>query len=922
MVGRDFEFQHITHFLGDWGGPKVLAIEGEPGIGKTGLVAAAIAAATDLRYTVLRASPTEAEAELPYSVLGDVLAPAPAAAFSVLSKPLRMALDVALLRLPAEQAPIEQLAVSAAFLRLIGEIAAAGSALLLVVDDLQWADPPSTRVLHYALHRIVDEPIKAVVASRTSGSSDPIAAMRKAVGDRSLERLPIGPLGREAIDDLLLARLSRPLTRRELEQVYVVSRGNPFFPLEVGRHIVSSPSIVESAEPLTLPVTLMEAIAERIASLPASAIEALAAMAAMTRPDEAVLQKARPELVAQLNAGLTLKLIERESGRTRFAHPLIASAVYAAVDVRIRRELHARLATVVADPEEQARHLALAATGPDSAVADSLEIAARSANSRGAPEVAATLAHHAWELTPAADHEAVTRRRILTAEYRMRAGDLPAARELLDDVLRSSPDESRPYDALRLLGTLALGGESLMEAESILVEALARAPDDRARASVERELARVLSQQGRIQEAFEHSVRLSELAPRCGDASLIATADRFLALAESRRSGRIPAEVRSIATRLADPQLTSPSDDNVGGLHPLQDWAIQLKMCDDFAHARILLKRALALTEGRDESLRAPLLFHLAEIEYWTGDWLLAAVYTHECERSVVHSGHASYARLHLVANAMLSYGKGRLDEAREFARRAVAISTAIGDEAYRRRSLAILGATELVAGRAHEANRHFEEIRSGGNHQAYRGVVRSEGDEIEALLAAGQAVEAEAVVARLETFDDPWQRAIGARSRGLIAAASGKTSDASEQFERALGSHGDLGMPLEHGRTLLAFGSLLRRSKQKRAARERLMEAAEAFQKLGSTVWADRAMAELSRVAPSPAADTLTPTEERIAALVATGMPNKEVAAELFLSVKTVEANLSRIYGKLGVRSRGELAARMASQSPRAEVR
>jgi DNA-binding CsgD family transcriptional regulator len=288
-------------------------------------------------------------------------------------------------------------------------------------------------------------------------------------------------------------------------------------------------------------------------------------------------------------------------------------------------------------------------------------------------------------------------------------------------------------------------------------------------------------------------------------------------------------------------------------------------------------------------------------------------VYVNECEKSVIHSGHRSYARLPLNARGMLACCRGEFEAARASARKALAISTTVGDEPYHRRALAILGATELAAGDAASANRYFDRFRARGNHQGYRGMVRSEGDEVEALIAVGRLADAEAVSARLAPDHDPWQRAIGARSRALLAAAHGEPDASIREFDRALIAHEALPMPLERARTLLGYATILRRTKRKRLARERLEEALVIFRSLGASAWIERAQAEVSRIAPAAAGvSTLTPTEARVAALVASGRTNKEAAAELFLSVKTVEANLSRVYHKLNVRSRSELVVRM----------
>jgi DNA-binding CsgD family transcriptional regulator len=914
LIGRDAELTAVHEFLQmPQERTSALLCEGEAGIGKTSLWKAGLQFAEASGYRVLSSAPTEAEAGLPHSVLGDLLDPVSEEALASLADPLRRALAVALFRAPAEQSPTDRLAVSTAFLRVLRSLAVERP-VLVALDDIQWCDPASMRVLAFVFHRTDREQVKLLATARVLSSNEAGEALRKSVGDGQFQRLAIGPLPLDAIDDLLLQRLERPLRRPELDQVYAVSGGNPFFALEIGRLILEHPASVKAGGPIPVPQSLAAAIEDRIQKLPRETRDSLVALAALSHPDEALLRRVG---VKGFGAALAAGVVESSQGRLRFTHPLLGSVIYSTADPTLRRKWHSKLSAVVNDPEERARHLALAATQQDADVAEALERAAESANLRGAPDAAASLAQQAAELTPPELAPEVQRRRIKTAEYRMRAGDIPAARALLEDVLRSSLVGKRPAEALRLMGTLAVGGQSLLEGEQFLAEALSLAGDDEyAQALIERDLVRVLSQCGRLQEASDHSAQLSEIAARRADPALLVLASRFRAVSQTRLVGTVSPEVRAMAVGLAEDRVSQPLDDNAGGLHPFQDWAVLLKMCDDFGHARILLKRGLELTEGRDESLRAPLFFHLAEIECWAGDWLLAAVYAHECERSVIHSGHRSYGRLTLVAKAMLSCYRGELDQARAAGQEALAISTTVGDEAFRRRALGILGATELAAGDAVAANGYFETLRAGGNDQGYRGIVRSEGDEVEALIALGRLSDTGAVMRRLTAFADPWQRAIGGRCAGLIAAVEGDVERSSREIERALRAHSELPMPLERARTLLTSGSILRRAKSKRAAGERAGEAMQIFKSLGAKVWIKRAEDELSRISPGLVAiDALTPTESRVAELVANGRTNKEAAAELFLSVKTVEANLSRIYAKLRVRSRSELVARLAAR-------
>lgn len=917
VIGRDRELAQLTEFVKVGGNQsRVLLMAGEAGIGKSSLWRVGLSAAEEAGSLVLKSAPTEPESALAYAVLGDLLDPLPSEAMAALSDPLRLALEVALFRAPASAGAADQLAVSTAFLRLLRQLAD-DRPVLLAIDDLQWCDSPSLRVLAFALRRLEDQPVRMLAALRLPTLSDAELVVRRAAGDSELLHLELGPLPEAAIDDLLLQRLRRTLRAPELRHVRRVSAGNPLFALEIGRFIAEHPEALSREGQHAVPASIADVLRDRLSTLSPPAQEVLLAMSAVSRPDSELLAAFAPETEAALDEAARAEVIERGSGRLRFTHPLLASVIYSVTDAVSRRELHLRLADMVNEPEERARHLALSATGPNAKVAEALETAARAANGRGAADAAAQLARQAWNLTPSDDNAARERRRILTADYLMRAGDVPQARRVLEEMLREAPESRRPIEALRLMGTLTLGGEDLVAAERYLTEALARARENPgAEMRMLRDLVRVFIQQGKHDQALHYGRRFREVAEAAGDEAFAAVAWSLIASSQTRLEPT-SREAREFAVALAEDRVRVPLPDGAGGLHPLMEWAVLLKFTDDFAHARALFKRILTLTEGRDESIRAPVLFHLAEMECWAGDWNLAAVYARECEKSVIHTGHDGYFRLSLNARALLHCCRGEFDEARVAAREAVAVSQAVGDEPYLRRGLATLGATELAAGDATAANAIFDSLRGRGRHERYIGVIRSEGDEAEALIAAGRFAEAGAVADWLSRATDPWPLVARTRIRALTAAAQGDIDASLSAFDRALEAHAALEMPLERARTLLAYGQALRRSKRKRPARERLDAALAEFRRLGAAAWARRAVSELERTGSAAAGvGSLTPTESRVAELVAAGRTNKEVAAQLFMSVKTVEANLSRVYGKLGVRSRTELAATITGRS------
>jgi len=912
LVGREGELAEIGRFLDDVDGRHTaLLLQGEPGIGKTSLWAVGTELALARRYRVLRAAPAQIEMSLPYAVLGDLLDPYPETAVATLPAPMRTALEAALLRAEAEQAPADQLAVSNGFLRTLRCIAS-DEPVLLALDDVQWTDAASLRVLAYAAHRLAGEAVKILAARRLPPLDLATPTLQKAIGEDRLLRLDVVALTPQAIDDILLSRLAHPLTRPQLEHVWRMSGGNPFFALELGRFLIEHPARFHDGLPIPLPTTLLGAVEGRLKRLPASTRDLLAAVAALSRPDQATLERAQPDTTSRLAAALSAGVVERVDGRLRFAHPLLRSAAYALAEPVRRQEWHKKLAEAVSDPEERARHLALAATGPEVRVADALEYAARLANARGAPDAAAGLADQAAALTPIDQPDIIQRRKIESTRYRLRAGDTTAAREVLEAVLRESLGE-RPPEALRLMASIMCLAGELPDARRYLTEALPRASgNDLAEALIRRDLMRVLQQTGDLAAASEHAQPLVEIAARTGDPRLSEMAWRLNAHQERHTRG-MTAEMLATAVAVADGSLAVTEDDSPGVMHPFFEWGVLLKWADDYPRARVLLKRVLELTEGRDESVRVPALFHLAELECWAGDWALAALYVTECEKAVLLGGQRSYARLSLVASALLLLCHGDVSGARAAAEEALAVATAVGDAPYRWRALAILGSTHLVAGEAPAANGFFERLREEA--AGHPGAIRSEGDQVDALLALGRLAQAEQVldglVAGPGRLAFPWQTAIEARGRALVAAARGDLGAASASLERALAAHERLRMPVERGRTLLAQAAVLRRAKQKAAARDAAVEARRVFDALGAAAWSARAEAELARIAPVAAGHALTPTEARVAELVASGHSNKEVAAQLYMSVKTVEANLSRIFAKLDVRSRTELAAR-----------
>jgi len=342
-------------------------------------------------------------------------------------------------------------------------------------------------------------------------------------------------------------------------------------------------------------------------------------------------------------------------------------------------------------------------------------------------------------------------------------------------------------------------------------------------------------------------------------------------------------------------------------------------LSDELEEARPLLEeRYRRAVEVGDDAAIASISIFLAELElraadvdgalrladeglaYQEGSWGEGA------------QGASAYGR------ALVAAYQGEVALARELAERGLTQCQAQADRIFEAANRTALGFLEFSLGDNAAALERFQPVverflRGDAGDPGLRQNIAAP-DAIEALVALGRTGEAEELLAEWERagepFDRPRIRATAARSRALITAAQGNLEASLEHAEAALEHHADLPVPFERARTLIVLGTLHRRAKHKAAARAALEEALAILEEMGVPLWAERARAELGRIGGRAAADGLTPTEERVAELVAEGRSNKEVAGALFVSVRTVEANLTRVYAKLGIRSRGELAA------------
>ena len=925
IFGRDEELARVRAFIDATPhGFHALILDGDPGIGKSTIWKWALEGARSSSCRVLSCRPAERESELSYAALGDLLDSIEDATLESLPKPQQSAFARVLLREDVTDSVIDPRTVAYAFLtclRLLSKTAP----VLIAVDDAHWLDAPTARLLRFALRRLDAEPIGVLVMSRTGESSVEPLGLEKILERERLSHLRLGPLSVGAIHHIVRSRLGVTFPRSVLVQVHQMSEGNPFTALEISRFIQSRAANQELNLRLPVPATLVETIGARLACLPKATQGLLLVVAALSQPTLPLVTAAvdRPELVERdLQEAVRAGIIEITDQRIRFTHPLLAAAHYSAATEIERRALHTQLATVVEDVEERASHLAQGSAGPGADVALVLDRAAASAQARGAPEAAARLAEHARRLTPPELTEELWRRTSEAAMYHYLSGQSARARLLWEElVAKAPPGPVRAAARWRLAEFRDTSLDAKVRIE-IAVTALDEAGSDLAlRAAINYTLAMTLVWAGDIHGAAPYASAAIELAERHGDSVALVLALEAAAWVEFLSGRGIPTLLIDRALALEDKVRHLPLETN-----PRMCWAMMLAYVGEAvepARHELTELRTLAEEFGYEVSLPL-LLWMMSDLECRAGNWEVADRIANECHDIALASDQEFRVPLALCAKAILAARRGQLDVALQTAEEAFSLATRVGPWYVEARARAVLGYVELAAGRPELAHRWLGPIVDVEHAAGYAEPtsLRCLPDEIDALIELGNSVAAASLIDRLEQqgrrLNRAWALATAARCRGQLAAAEGDLAAARLALEVALVEHGRLPDPFELARTLLVLGNVCRRARQKRAARESLERSHQIFADLGAAMWASRAREELRRVAVySPGADHLTSTELRVADLVTRGRTNKEIAQALFVSVKSVEANLTRIYSKLGVRSRTELAVHVRGDSP-----
>jgi DNA-binding CsgD family transcriptional regulator len=923
IVGRQAELGRLEEFVRAIDhGPVGLLLLGEAGIGKTMLWKQGVAAARSRSQRVLVCRPVECETQLAYAALGDLLAEVPDAALAGLPEPQRHALDVALLRTEPQGQESLQRAVALGVLGVLGALARQGPTLV-AIDDVQWLDQASENALGFVVRRLRDERVGLLVARRLEGARGIPLDLERALPEGRLHRVQLGPLDVAALDRVLAGHLDRSLPGRTLTRLQRASGGNPFYALEIGRALLERDDPPEQAEDLPIPTSLRELVRDRLALLPAPAREVARIVAALSRPTSALVDAAMDGRGADtaLEAAEHAGVVELDGEHIRFTHPLLGSIVYAQTPPAQQRGLHRRLAGILDDPEERARHLALAADRPDAEVASALDDAADRASARGAPDAAAELSEQARRLTPAGAGDEARRRGMDAAERHFEAGHVEHARALLEEVVAESRPGRDRARALARLGWVRAHRQGFQAGAEAFAAALAEPSDDVAlRVEIEEGLAWCVHSTHGLADAQVHARTALELAETLGEPSILAGALAHVAFLDSLGGHGIAMATIERALGLGRPAGWSQILGRPDWIHGLLlQWEGRLGA----ARERLDALYRDAVDRGEEHSLPS-ILFQLARVELLTGDWERARRHARECGETTLQSGQAGEHPYSLVIEALVDAHLGLVEPARAKIEEGLRVERQFGVQPAGLELLAIRGFLELSLGAAAEADRTLGRLAERVELTGLRepALFRFHGDAVEAKVLVGRTDEAAALLDELDrlgtTLQRPWVLAVACRCRALLRAADGEPHAAYQALERGLELHDRLEEPFELARTLLVLGNVQRRDRKKRAARDAIEHALAIFDGLGARLWSDKARAELARVGGRAAQEGLTPTEQRVAELIASGRTYQQAADALFISPKTVQWNLSKIYRKLGIRSRAELAARLAAgQSP-----
>ena len=917
LLGRDRELARIGRMLDEarGGSSGSLIVHGDPGVGKTALLDAVADGAAG--FTVLRARGLQAESELPFAGLADLLRPL-MGFLDRIPPPQSAVLSGALAIGPPT--PGDRFAAAAATISLL---AAGGEAtpVLAVIDDAQWLDTPSREALLFASRRLGNDRVAVVLATRDS-------LWRATARLPDLELRGLDPEAAGA----LVARSGRVVGSNVRDRLVADTAGNPLAIIQALSTLRDDQ--LSGSVPITGPIavgrTLEASFARRLASLPPASRRALLVAAASDTGDLGEIQRAlgsNDVAAADLDSAESLGVVAIRHNRVEFVHPLLRSAAYHVADPVDRRWAHRSLAGALGqDQHDQiAWHLAAATTGRDEAVARRLEETAVGAQARHGYIAAANALATAASLSPESPDRL---RRMLNAGNAFRlGGQAQTANDILLGLVEEVHDPLIRADAQLVRGSALIMIAPMADTTAMLIhEATLVQAHDPARAASMLAIASIgavgAAQVGLAVDIAGSAVRISQTIG--GPVQMVAELASSFALTLAGRVGEARALIEPLLPMF---DLLDPLGQE--GLLVVTAGHV-LAWIEDWEGARRTFDRMVSTARraGAVTMLPHPLAV-VAEFELRCGR--IAAAYSAAGEAVEISAdiGEAVQGSIGMVALARIEALLGLVADGRAHAAAALEAADRLGLTAMQDYASGALGMLELSLGRPDRALAHLETCsrfeRDTG--VGLPNVVLWNGDLIETYVRLDRhddaARELEHLDAQATATGIRWAAAVAARCRGLLAT----DDEYPAMFARAIELHGAED-PYELGRTQLCFGRRLRHSRRRAEARVALGQAAALFDALGAGLWAEQSRIELRASGGTPSTTrvgptgSLTPQELHVALTVAAGATNKEAAAALFISAKTVEFHLGHIYRKLGLRSRSELARHLVQQTPGPAVR
>jgi DNA-binding CsgD family transcriptional regulator len=826
--------------------------------------------------------------------------------FDALPGPQRTAVAMLCREAPLHDGGWDPIALRLGIAQILRALTARGPALL-VVDGAQHIDADSADLLRFALHLAPPELRVVAVETPEAYGSEDIHGTRLWVPSEA-DILLVPPLQADEIAALLF---HHRLPSRMAGRIHKASGGNPRLALAVGRSLADARTPVHHAEALTLSGRARDLARQLLGTAPPDVRETLLFAALALRPTAALIRRAgRPNAEADLAAAERADLVSlAEDGTVAFTAGLLPSTLVHDACWAERSAGHAALAEVVDDPVEAVRHRALATDIPDEALAAEVAAAAEVARRRGNSALAAELALLAAESTPVQHGAERIARLVDAAEEAARAARADLAMRAATDLLAR---DAAPSDRVRArLAVLDTAGQGLTGLDEMYVHAMEDSEGDTAlRSGVLLRLAvKYVLADGDPVRSRAAAVESAALAASMGDPRTAAQALTVQARMD-RALGASDAE-----SVLAQARGLEMAERPLGIRNAAQILTIRHALFDDrLTDARDQLNALLPLVQRRGSVEDTIELFStLAAIESRMG----------ACPAALVHAGQS----LALTLEAGLSPGPawytlalaetagGSFGRAASYARRSVQASEEEGDRVFLSRSLYALGRVQLVNGDVASALETLRRVQANERAQSTvdPSMLRWHEELAEALLANDAAREAADLLAEVRPVAERLGRAtvlLGCdRAYAVYLAACGKTDEAAELLARTAERFAEAGLPLEHGRALIALARVERRRRRRSAAQSALQSAAVVFERAGAAPWLALTSETPAGEDSLPALSSLTDAELRLAHLVGQGASNQEAAAKLYLSVKTVEARLTRIYQKLDVRSRAQLA-------------